>query len=141
MSDAQPNRLSRGLQAVEKFELPLGNPHGLLHGMRLQAPAFKQHFLEDFGDFFRAEQAIDEKTRTLLSLVLACTAGTPPALLEFCAGAALKQGWQREQVLNAVELTALFNGWPAAIAATQTVMATFSKLDNQVMEAENYGAR
>ncbi|MEI2605643.1 carboxymuconolactone decarboxylase family protein [Erwinia aphidicola] len=135
MNDTQPNRLARGLQAIEHLDQPLGNPHGLLHGMRLQAPEFKQHFLEDFGDYFRPDQVVDEKTRTLLSLALACTAGTPPALLEFCAAAALKQGWQRKQVLSAVELSALFNGWPAAIAATQTVMATFSKLDNQAMEA------
>ncbi|CAI0738338.1 Uncharacterised protein [Serratia marcescens] len=141
MSNTHPDRLTRGMQTIESLALPMGNPHGLLHGMRLHAPKFKQHFLQELGDHFVTEQAVDEKTRVLLSLVLACAAGTPAALLEFCTGAALRQGWQREQVLNAVELTALFNGWPAAIEATQTVIATFGKLDTVTQETQKNDAR
>ncbi|CCG89149.1 carboxymuconolactone decarboxylase family protein [Erwinia piriflorinigrans] len=131
MNEIDNQRLMQGMKAIEKLELPLGHQHGLLHGMRLQAPAFKQHFMEELGAFFAEGQGIDDKTRTLLALVLACGSATPPAMLEFCTAAALKHGWQRDQLVNALELTALFNGWPAAIAATQTVIATFTKLDEE----------
>ncbi|MCK7164599.1 carboxymuconolactone decarboxylase family protein [Enterobacter cloacae] len=130
----QDTRLAIGLATVERLSLPLGNEHGLLHGMRLQAPVFKQQVLENLGDHFAQTQPLDEKTRCLLAVALSSCRGQTPALLEFFTAAALKMGWSRAEIENAVQFTALFQGWPDAIGAMQTVMTTYEKAE----KAEQY---
>ncbi|EOY4514631.1 carboxymuconolactone decarboxylase family protein [Vibrio vulnificus] len=130
--------LSLGLEVIANLELPMGNEHGVLHGMRLQAPGFKSHLIESLGKHFSPDQPIDDKTKVLLALTLVTANQSGGDLVEFFTGAAIKQGWRREQIVAALELGALFHGWPAAVNSVQTVMATFDKLD-AINEGSEHG--
>lgn len=120
-------RLERGLDVLRRIELDLGNEHGLLHGMRVNAPRFKQRTIEMFGDHFAGEQAIELKVKLLLALAFAAAGDGGDDLLEFHVGAALKAGWRREQVMEVLELGGAYAGWPRAIHAVSVALRTFEK--------------
>lgn len=120
-------RLEAGLALLREIELDLGNEHGLLHGMRVHAPRFKRHTIEMFGDFFGPGQTLPLNTKLLLAVALAAQGGTGNGLLEFHIGAALKAGWSREQIIETLELGALYTGWQGALGAVQVAVRTFEK--------------
>lgn len=122
-------RVERGLQVLGRIELDLGNPHGLLHGMRVHAPLFKQHTIENFGDRFADDQRLELRTKLLLALALSATQPGHDDLLEFHVGAALKAGWDREQIIETFELVGAYAGQPAALRAVKVAIATFEKVD------------
>ncbi|WP_137938618.1 carboxymuconolactone decarboxylase family protein [Chitinivorax sp. B] len=125
----ESSRLETGIAVLKEMELDLGNPHGLLHGMRVNAPAFKQRTIEMFGEFYGGEQAIDLKTKLLLATALAATQPSEEGGLEFHVAAAIKAGWSKLEVVNVIELTAFFVGWQKAIKAMQVAIQTFDKID------------
>ncbi|OZG70440.1 hypothetical protein BTA51_26080 [Hahella sp. CCB-MM4] len=133
MSSKDNERLEHGLHIISQLELPMGNPHGLLHGMRIHGPAFKQHLIESLGRHFSADHPLEDKVKVLLALSLASVSQSDD-LIEFFVGAALKLGWSREQVVSTIEVGTLFNGWPSAIGAVQVAISVFEKLD--VLEKE-----
>jgi 4-carboxymuconolactone decarboxylase len=122
-------RLDRGLQVLGRIELALGNPHGLLHGMRVHAPRFKQHTIEQFGDRFADDQRLEVRNKLLVALALSATQPGHDDLLEFHIGAALKAGWDREQIIETFELVGAYAGQPAALRAVKVAIATFEKVD------------
>jgi len=121
-------RLGAGLDVLQRIELDLGNPHGLLHGMRVHAPRFKAATIAAFGDLFAGDQALDARTKLLLALALAAGQAADDGLVEFHVGAALKAGWTRDQVVETLELVAAYAGRPAALRAVHVAIATFEKV-------------
>lgn len=126
---AANDRFKQGISALEEIELDVGNEHGLLHGMRIHAPAFKQRVIELFGDCYAGEQAIPADTKLVMAVALSACQPEAEGVLEFHVGAALKAGWSRRQVVEAIELAAFFSGWQRAIRAVQIAIACFEKVD------------
>jgi alkylhydroperoxidase/carboxymuconolactone decarboxylase family protein YurZ len=128
---AASDRFKQGISALEGIELDIGNAHGLLHGMRVHAPAFKQRVIELFGDCYAGEQAIPTDTKLLMAVALSACQPEAEGVLEFHVGAALKAGWSERQIVDAIELAAFFSGWQRAIRAVQIAIACFEKIDVQ----------
>lgn len=126
---ANASRLETGIGLLKQIELDLGNEHGLLHGMRVHAPSFKQKTIELFGEFYAGDQAVDLKTKLLLAVAFASCQPSEEGILEFHIGAAVKAGWSREQIVNVLEMTGFFVGWQKAIKAVQVAVQTFDKID------------
>lgn len=120
-------RFDLGLEVLGRVELDLGNPHGLLHGMRVHAPGVKRRTIEAFGDLFAGEQAVDLRTKLMLALALAAAQPGDDDLVEFHVGAALKAGWSREQVVEVLDLVGAYAGQPAALRAVKVAIRAFEK--------------
>lgn len=87
------------------------------------APFFSRWIYESvFGDLYARPQ-LDLKTRVLITLV-ALSVGGRIAQLRGYIGAALRQGWTREEIVEAIVQLAPYQGVPAthdALAAAKEV--------------------
>lgn len=88
------------------------------------APFFSRWVYESvFGDLYARPQ-LDLKTRVLITLV-ALAVGGRIAQLRGYIGAALRQGWTREEIVEAIVQLAPYQGVPATHDALAAVKEVF----------------
>jgi 4-carboxymuconolactone decarboxylase len=115
------DRLTRGRKTREQI-MGAGVAPGTPATQEL-APFFSRWIYESvFGDLYARPQ-LDLKTRVLITLV-ALAVGGRIAQLRGYIGAALRQGWTREEIVEAIVQLAPYQGVPAthdALAAAKEV--------------------
>jgi 4-carboxymuconolactone decarboxylase len=115
------DRLTRGRKTREQI-MGAGVAPGTPATQEL-APFFSRWIYESvFGDLYARPQ-LDLKTRVLITLV-ALAVGGRIAQLRGYIGAALRQGWTREEIVEAIVQLATYQGVPAthdALAAAKEV--------------------
>lgn len=120
MNDSE-DRLTRGRKTREQI-MGAGVAPGTPATQEL-APFFSRWIYESvFGDLYARPQ-LDLKTRVLITLV-ALSVGGRIAQLRGYIGAALRQGWTREEIVEAIVQLAPYQGVPAthdALAAAKEV--------------------
>lgn len=120
MNDSE-DRLTRGRKTREQI-MGAGVAPGTPATQEL-APFFSRWVYESvFGDLYARPQ-LDLKTRVLITLV-ALAVGGRIAQLRGYIGAALRQGWTREEIVEAIVQLAPYQGVPAthdALAAAKEV--------------------
>ena len=114
-------RLARGRRMREEMMGP-GVAPGTPATQEL-APFFSQWIYESvFGDLYGRPQ-LDLKTRVLITLVALSVQGRVPQMRGY-VGAALRLGWTREEIVEALVQLAPYQGVPAthdALAAAREV--------------------
>lgn len=115
------DRMSRGRRMRERI-MGAGVPPGTPATQEL-APFFSSWIYESvFGDLYTRPQ-LDLKTRVLITLVAFSVQGRMGQLRGY-VGAALRQGWTREEIIEAIVQLAPYQGVPAthdALAAAKEV--------------------
>jgi 4-carboxymuconolactone decarboxylase len=114
-------RLKRG-RAVREQIMGAGVPPGTPATQEL-APFFSRWVYESvFGDFYTRPE-LDLKTRVLITMVALSVQGRIGQLRGYI-GAALRQGWTRQEIIEAIAQLAPYQGVPAthdALAAAKEV--------------------
>ncbi|MDR7522699.1 MAG: carboxymuconolactone decarboxylase family protein [Armatimonadota bacterium] len=114
-------RLTRGRRVREQI-MGAGVPPGTPATQEL-APFFSRWIYESvFGDLY-GRPHLDLKTRVLITLVALSVQGRIPQLRGYI-GAALRQGWTREEIVEAIVQLAPYQGVPLthdALAAARDV--------------------
>ncbi|MGH2376369.1 MAG: carboxymuconolactone decarboxylase family protein [Candidatus Methylomirabilaceae bacterium] len=115
------DRLARGRQMREEIMGP-GVPPGTPATQEL-APFFSRWIYESvFGDLYGRPQ-LDLKTRVLITLVTLSVQGRIAQLRGYI-GAALRAGWSRTEIIEAIVQLAPYQGVPAthdALAAAKDI--------------------
>lgn len=115
-------RLARGRKMREQI-MGAGVPPGTPATQEL-APFFSRWVYESvFGDFYSRPQ-LDLKTRVLITLVALSVQGRTAQLRGYI-GAALTQGWTREEIIEAIVQLAPYQGVPATHDALASAKEVF----------------
>lgn len=118
------DRLERGKKVRDAIMGP-GVPPGTPATQEL-APFFSRWIYESvFGDFY-TRPALDLKTRVLITLVALSVQGRTAQLRGY-VGAALRHGWTREQIVEAIVQLAPYQGVPATHDALAAAKDAFDK--------------
>jgi alkylhydroperoxidase/carboxymuconolactone decarboxylase family protein YurZ len=122
IANKDADRLSRGRRMREQIMGP-GVPPGTPATQDL-APFFSQWIYESvFGDFYGRPQ-LDLKTRVLITLVALSVQGRSAQLRGYI-GAALRHGWSREEIVEAIVQLAPYQGVPATHDALAVAKGVF----------------
>ncbi|MGH2403366.1 MAG: carboxymuconolactone decarboxylase family protein [bacterium] len=120
-ASAAEDRLARGRKMREEIMGP-GVPPGTPATQEL-APFFSRWIYESvFGDLYGRSQ-LDLKTRVLITLIALSVQGRTAQLRGYI-GAALRAGWTRDEIVEAIVQLAPYQGVPAthdALAAAKDI--------------------
>lgn len=121
--DGTEDAFTRGQKMREQIMGP-GVPPGTPATQEL-APFFSRWIYESVFTLYGRPQ-LDLKTRVLITLVTLSVQGRIPQLRGYI-GAALRQGWSREEIVEAIVQLAPYQGVPATHDALAAAKEVFDK--------------
>jgi len=119
MSD---ERYRRGLATIEQV-MGEGGSEGLV-SLAEDAPELARYAIEAFGELY-ADQALDVRTRELLTVAALTAMGNAPSQLKTHVGGALIAGCTEAEVVAAITQMYAYAGFPSALNGLTTALETF----------------
>jgi 4-carboxymuconolactone decarboxylase len=121
-------RSRRGGKIMRAIHADWGTPHvlGPLADVAPDLPGIVRDFA--FGEIY-ARPGLDLKSRQLVTVAALAAMHNAPTELKAHLFGALKLGWKREELVEALLQIALYAGFPAAIAALMVAKEVFAEID------------
>ena len=125
---SDPRRRARGAQKIGEI---LGQtPEQVERSLRDVAPQLATYVLETiYGEIYQS-QALDARTRQIVTVTARATLGTAAPQLRTHIGGALRCGVAREELVEIMTQLAPFAGVAAAINGVAACREVFSAADN-----------
>jgi 4-carboxymuconolactone decarboxylase len=117
----------RGLATLQAIAGPrAGETLGDWSGI---APDMERYIVDFVAGDILSRPGLDPKTRQLLTVAALTALATAPAELEMHLGGALRLGWTRTEVVEAIVQMSVFAGFPAALGALAIAKKVFAEAD------------